>query len=325
MPHHHKLSAEERSVLAALKREGLSQRAIADRMDRSVSTISDELKRNGAAAGYDPHAAHLQTKLRRWEANRSNPAKPKRFDAFVEEKLKEGWSPEIIAGRMRKDFPSDPVMHAVHETIYQRAYRLGLAQLLPRRKPRRERRRYRLQKARGNQGLGHVQGIEHRPEEANARTRCGHWEGDTMLGRRASGPAVSVQTDRLSRYLLLTKMRRKTASAMRRAVRVRLQSFPRALRRTLTLDRGTENAQWQSFGLPVFFCDPYSSWQKGSVEQVIGLVRRYIPKGTDLRLVTPKQLRAIQDRLNNRPRKVLGFQTPAEVFSSHCKSLGVRI
>ena len=146
-----------------------------------------------------------------------------------------------------------------------------------------------------------------------------------MLGKKDSGPAVCVQAERRSRYLLLRKMRRKTASAMHRAVVHQLRLFPQRLQRTLTLDRGCENAKHEQFGLPVYFCDPYSSWQKGSVEQIIGLIRRYIPKGTDLRTVTPAQLRIIQNRLNNRPRKVLGFKTPAEVFSSHCKRLGVRI
>lgn len=146
-----------------------------------------------------------------------------------------------------------------------------------------------------------------------------------MLGRKNGGPAVSVQAERKSRYVLVKKIRRKTARAMRRAVVQQLSLFPPSLRRTMTLDRGTENADWNAFGLPVYFCDPYSSWQKGSVEQVIGLMRRYIPKGTDLRTITTKQLRVIQNRLNNRPRKCLGFQTPHEVFSAHCKRLGVRI
>lgn len=146
-----------------------------------------------------------------------------------------------------------------------------------------------------------------------------------MLGKQERGPALSVQQERKARYVLLKKLQRKTARAMCNAVRAHLHAFPWSLRRTLTLDRGSENANHRFFGLPVYFCDPYSSWQKGSVEQVIGLIRRYIPKGTDLRTVTPEQVKVIQDRLNNRPRKVLGFRTPAEVFSSHCKRLGVRI
>lgn len=326
MVHHHKkLSSEERSVLAAFLREGLSLRKIAERLERSVSTISVEVMQHGGREQYDPLAAHLQAKLQRWEANRNNPAKPERFDMFVQKKLKEGWSPEIIAGRMQREFPDDPCMRAVHETIYRRAYQLDLTVFLPRGQPRRQRRRYHLRKATGSHGLGKVISIDKRPLSANGRTRFGHWEGDTMLGGKESGPAVSVQAERKSRYLLLTKMRRKTAAAMRRAVLEQLGAFPKHLRRTLTLDRGTENAEWKSFGLPVFFCDPYSSWQKGSVEQMIGLMRRYIPKGTDLRTITPADLRVIQNRLNNRPRKCLGFRTPYEVFSSHCKRLGVRI
>lgn len=325
MAHHSKMSSEERSILAALKQEGLSLRMIAGRLGRSVSTVSDELKRNAQSDGYDPLAAQFQTKLRRWEANKRNPAKPERFDAFVEEKLKEGWSPEIIAGRMRKEFPGDLVMRTVHETIYRRAYRADLTQFLPRGQARRQRRRFYLKKSVGRQGLGNVKSIDKRPHSAAMRKRFGHWEGDTMLGKIQRAPAVSVQAERKSRYVLLSKMRRKTAAAMRRAVVTQFNMFPAALRRTLTLDRGTENAEWEAFGLPVYFCDPYSSWQKGSVEQIIGLIRRYIPKGTDLRTVTSKELRIIQDRLNNRPRKVLGFRTPHEVFSSHCKRLGVRI
>lgn len=325
MASHHKLTSEERCVLAVFLREGLSLRKIAAKMERSVSTLSEEITQNGGRSQYDPHTAHLQAKLRRWEANKKNPAKPGAFDAFVEEKLNEGWSPELIAGRLAMDFPHDPRMQAVHETIYRRAYRLGLTVFLPRGMPRRQRRKHRLRKAHGSQGLGPVMSIEKRSKKADARQEFGHWEGDTMLGKKKRGPAVAVQQDRKSRYLLLRKMRRKTAAAMRAAVVRHLASFPPELRRSLTLDRGTENAQWETFGLPVFFCDPYSSWQKGSVEQVIGLMRRYIPKGTDLRTVTPKQLRAIQDRLNNRPRKCLGFKTPHEVFSAHCKRRGVRI
>lgn len=146
-----------------------------------------------------------------------------------------------------------------------------------------------------------------------------------MLGKKTSGPAVCVQQERRSRYLLVAKLRRKTAANMRRAVVRQMEALPKRLRRTLTLDRGTENADHRTFGLPVYFCDPYSSWQKGSVEQVIGLMRRYIPKGTDLRTVTPTQLKELQDRLNNRPRKCLGFRTPSEVLSSYCHRLGVRI
>ena len=146
-----------------------------------------------------------------------------------------------------------------------------------------------------------------------------------MLGKRKKGAIVSVQQERKSRYVLFTKCKDKSASQTKMAVMQRMKKVEQPIRRTLTLDRGTENADYRSFGLPVYFCDPYSSWQKGSVENVIGLLRRYLPKGTDLATVTPKQLKTLQDKLNHRPRKCLGFKTPHEVLSSHCHRLGVQL
>lgn len=241
---------------------------------------------------------------------------------YIHARLTEGWSPEVIAGRL-KDEHGKPVIS--HETIYQWAYKEGLTTHLPRGKPRRHRKRWRLKASRGTQGLGPVPAITERPSIVASRRRFGDWEGDSMLGRRNRGAIVSVQQERKSRYILLTKCRDKSAPATQHAVTRRLSALKKALRRSLTLDRGTENAEWKDFHLPVFFCDPYSSWQKGSVENVIGLLRRYLPKGIDLVTVTPKQLRCIQNHLNNRPRKILGFKTPAEVLLSHCKRLGVRI
>ena len=146
-----------------------------------------------------------------------------------------------------------------------------------------------------------------------------------MLGRRQKGAIASVQQERKSRYVLLSKCKDKSAPQTRQAIVRRLSTVSERLRRSLTLDRGTENAEWKAFGLPVYFCDPYSSWQKGSVENVIGLLRRYLPKGKDLATVTPSQLKALQDTLNHRPRKCLGFKTPYEVLSSHYHRLGVQL
>jgi len=322
MTHHKKLSSDERSVIAVLLQEGRSLRYIAEKLKRSVSSISDEVHRNSTAGIYDAFAAHFQSGIRRWDANRRNPMKDERLQAHVHAQLKEGWSPEVIAGRLKDEYGKAIISY---ETIYQWAFKAGLTEHLPRGKPRRHRRRWRLKASRGTQGLGPVPAIHERPGIITARKRFGDWEGDSMLGRRKKGVIVSVQQERRSRFVLLTKCRDKSAPATRCAVMKRLSAFKGALRRTLTLDRGTENAQWKTFGLPVYFCDPYSSWQKGSVENVIGLLRRYLPKGMDLATVTPKQLQSIQNRLNNRPRKILGFKTSAEVLLSHCKRLGVRI
>ncbi|MEK7591405.1 MAG: IS30 family transposase [Patescibacteria group bacterium] len=146
-----------------------------------------------------------------------------------------------------------------------------------------------------------------------------------MLGRRQKGTIISVQQERKSRLVLLSKCRDKSALQTKKAVVRRLKGISKRLRHSLTLDRGTENAEWEAFGLPVYFCDPYSSWQKGSVENCIGLLRRYLPKGMNLKTVTPKHLQRLQDKLNHRPRKCLGFKTPHEVLSSYCSRLGVQL
>ncbi len=260
--------------------------------------------------------------MKKWDANRRNPMKDAVLQEHVRKKLKKGWSPEVIAGRLKKKHGRAVVSH---ETIYRWAYAEGLVASLPRGKPRRHRRRYRLKASRGTQGLGLVPKIEDRPKAVSSRSRFGDWEGDSMLGRRKKGAIICVQQERRSRFVLFSKCRDKSASQTRKAVRRKLTRVSPGLRRTLTLDRGTENAEWDTFGLPVFFCDPYSSWQKGSVENVIGLLRRYLPKGRDLATITPKQLKALQDTLNHRPRPCLGFKTPHEVLSSHCHRLGVQL
>ena len=298
---------------------------IAKKLLRSVGGISTEITRSsidGSRERYDPYAAQLGSRMKKWNANRRNPMKDEHLQKHVRLQLKEGWSPEVIAGRLKKKHGESVVSH---ETIYRWAYNEDLVFCLPRGKPRRHRKRWQLKASRGTQGLGNVPRIQERPKAASARQRFGDWEGDSMLGKRKKGAIVSVQQERRSRFVLFTKCRDKSSPQTKRAIIERLQGFSKNLRRTLTLDRGTENAEYKSFGVPVYFCDPYSSWQKGSVENVIGLLRRYIPKGVDIATITPKQLKAIQDKLNHRPRKCLGFKTPYEVLSSHCTRLGVQL
>lgn len=318
-------SQEERCILAAYLSEGLSLRCIGQKLRRSVGGISTEIKRSslhGSRERYDPYAAHLGSRMKKWDANRRNPMKDEALQEQVRMLLKEGWSPEVIAGTLKEEKGEVVVSH---ETIYQWAYKAGLVDQLPRGKPRRHRRRWKLKASAGTQGLGLVPKIEERPKAVSSRRRFGDWEGDSMLGRRKKGVIISVQQERKSRYVLLTKCRDKSSSQTKNAVVKRLKKIAAPIRRTLTLDRGTENAEYRKFSLPVFFCDPYSSWQKGSVENVIGLLRRYLPKGLDLATVTPKQLQTLQDKLNHRPRKILGFKSPHAVLLSHCHRLGVQL
>src|SRR3989338_943794 len=325
MPSYIHFSQEERCILAAYLREGLSLRVIGKKLRRSVGGLSMEITRSsgdGSRERYEPYAAHLGSRMKKWDANRRNPMKDEELQAHVRLHLKEGWSPEVIAGTLEEQ-EGEAVVY--HETIYQWAYKEGLVEHLPRGKPRRHRKRWRLKASRGTQGLGIVPRIEERPKTVSSRRRFGDWEGDSMLGRRKKGQIISVQQERKSRYVLFTKCKDKSASQTKKVIMRRLKKIQEPLRRTLTLDRGTENAEYKTFGLPVFFCDPYSSWQKGSVENVIGLLRRYLPKGLDLATVTPRQLKAFQNKLNHRPRKILGFKTPHEVLSSHCSRLGVQL
>jgi len=202
MASHMKLSSEERSVIAVLLQEQRSLRYIAGKLKRSVSSISDEVKRNGMAGSYDAFSAHYQSGIRRWDASRRNPMKDADLQAHVRSQLQEGWSPEVIAGKLNDERGETVISH---ETIYQWAYKEGLVHHLPRGKPRRHRRRWKLKESRGTQGLGIVPRIEERSKAVSSRKRFGDWEGDSMLGRRKKGAVVSVQQERKSRFVLFTK------------------------------------------------------------------------------------------------------------------------
>src|SRR3990167_5144705 len=173
MAHHQKLSSEERSVIAVLLQEGRSLRYIAGKLKRSVSSICDEVRRNSTGGTYDAFAAQFQSGLRRWDANRRNPMKDEELQEHVCTQLKEGWSPEVIAGRLKDERGKAVVSH---ETIYQWAYKEGLVTHLPRGKPRRHRKRWRLKASRGTQGLGVVPRIAERPIAVSSRRRFGDWE-----------------------------------------------------------------------------------------------------------------------------------------------------
>jgi transposase, IS30 family len=334
--HHSHFSLEERSVLAAYLSDSLSLRAIAKKLSRSPGTLSEEIRKNspdGTRASYDPHSAHLAASFRKWEANSRNPFKSDRVRFFVVEKLqKEQWSPETISNRMKEEYPRDEDMRISHETIYQIIHsregkELGLVHHLRRGKFRKHRKRY-APKGRQQNCFRDVKSIHDRPKIIGSRKRYGDWETDTMEGSRESSAAVSVQKERRSRIVRLSKVKNKSAPETRRAIVRTLQSFPKTLRRSLTFDRGTEGAEHDKAAkvleLETYFCDPYSAWQKGGVENVIGLIRQYLPKGTDLSFITSNQLKIIENKLNNRPRKCLGWKTPNEVFSAHLHTLGVR-
>lgn len=304
-----------------LKQAGFSLRQIALRLGRNAGTLSRELARHSRhQKPYLPCLAHRRAL--RWAARQryQAPLKCPTIYLYVREHLREPfrWSPETIAGRLPLDHPGCSIDD---DTIYRYVY--GERQ-------RRERlwkylslhRRRRLKKdGRKVRGQGRIKGIqplELRPEEANRRLAPGHWESDNMEGVRSDRTAVSVTVDRLTRVTRLAKLKDHTSRSKTLALRVQFENEFPFFKRTLTLDRGAENKRHQDItrrtGIPVYFCYPYHSWEKGTVENTIGRLRRFIPKGESVDHITGDQLIPIQEHLNNTPRKVLGFLTPNEML-----------
>jgi transposase, IS30 family len=319
------LDREERYELARLRELGYSMRAAAARLGRSPSTVSRELARNAVprAGGYQPERAHRLA----WERQRR--PKPSRLSldpvlrARVQQMLDRRYSPEQIAGRLTVAYPGDPAMRVSHETIYQSLY------VYPRGELRRElaaclRTGRAARRRRGRRELrGRIVGavpIGQRPAEVEGRLVPGHHEGDLIMGSKASNSAVGTIVERVTGYLTLLPLPAgHDAASVTDAIIEQMSALPPWFARTLTWDRGSELAQHQrvtaATGIAVYFADPYAPWQRGSNENINGLLREYLPKGTDLSVHTPAQLAAIAAELNDRPRKRLGYHTPAEAFA----------
>jgi len=319
------LDREERYELARLREGGLSMRAVAARMGRSPSTVSRELARNRCprTGQYQPERAHRLA----WERQRR--PKPSRLSqdlvlrGRVQQLLDRRYSPEQVSGRLRVLYPGDPAMRVSHETIYQSIYVYPRGQLRRElqaclRSGRGTRRRRGRREMRGRI-IGAVP-IGQRPPEVQGRLVPGHHEGDLIMGSRASNSAVGTIVERTTGYLTLLPLPHgHDAASVADAVIEQMSAVPAWFARTLTWDRGKELAQHQRItaatGIAVYFADPYSPWQRGSNENTNGLLREYLPKGTDLSTCTPAQLQAIADELNDRPRKRLGYHTPAEALA----------
>jgi transposase, IS30 family len=308
---------EREQIMLGLGR-GDSMRAIARGIGRSASTVSRDVLANGGREDYHPFEAHHRARacVRR--------PKPAKLDAGplcdqVTEWLEELWSPKEITGRLRNEFGHDPMMQVSHETIYQSLYVQGRGEL------RRELARClrRGHTVRKSQGLERRQGkildmvmIAERPAEVADRAVPGHWEGDLMLGKNG-GSQVGTLVERSTRFVLLLHLpKQRTAVNVETAMRKAIRTLPAELARSVTWDQGKELANHKTFtvatGIPVYFCDPHSPWQRGSNENTNGLLRQYMPKGMDLSTLTAKDLATIQRSLNNRPRETLGFMKPSE-------------
>ena len=321
--HHSKLSAKERDLIAVWRGGGIKIREIARRLDRSPSTISDEIKRNSFKDHYVAIHAQVQAEKHKKEARSRQPLKDHQTYSYVMDKLLQGWSPEQIAGRLELE-QGKKVIH--HETIYQFVYKkenryLKLWEYLPRKQKGRKK-----QHGRGVH-RGHIPqrvSIHQRPEAINSRSVFGHWEGDTVEGK-GHKDGIHTEAERLSRKLAARIVAAITSEAAIVAQKEIFSSLPVKARRSTTLDNGRENHlhyELKELDMDTYFADPYSSWQRGTNEYHNGLIRRYLPKGTSFADLTQEELDDIVWEINNRPRKVLNFYTAEEIFNLN---LGVRI
>ena len=313
-----RLTLADREEISLGLRSGDSFTVIAIRLGKAVSTVSREVVGNGGREDYRAWRAHQRARGR---ARR--PKTPKlscpRLAGQVTLWLQEWWSPQQIAGRLRMEFADDPMMHVSHETIYQALFVQGRGEL------RRElarclrtgRVRRRARRRPENTGqLRDMVMISERPAEADDRAVPGHWEGDLIIGGDCRS-AVGTLVERTSRYVLLLHLPNgRSAKGVERAMQQAISTLPEQLRRSITWDQGKEMAHHAQFtiatGIPVYFCDPHKPWQRASNENTNGLLRQYMPKGTDLSVHTADDLARYAHSLNNRPRKTLGYMTPSE-------------
>ena len=316
------LDREERYEMARLRESGLSMRQVGRRMGRAASTVSRELARNAGprTSQYQPERAHRLAWERQRRPKPSKHAQNPVLRARVQQLLDRRYSPQQVSGRLTVLHPDDPAMRVSHETIYQSIY------VYPRGELRRElkaclRTGREIRRRRGRREVrGKIIGavpIGQRPPEAEGRLVPGHHEGDLIMGTKASNSAVGTIVERTTGYLTLLPLHGgHDAGSVADAIIERLGALPAWFAKTLTWDRGTELAQHQRItataGITVYFADPHSPWQRGSNENINGLLREYLPKGTDLSACTPAQLQAIADELNDRPRKRFGYHTPRE-------------
>ena len=325
MREYRQLTEEDRIEIYAMKQAGKEQNKIALKLGVHSSTISRELARNTGLRGYRPKQAQQKTLHRRFTARKALKMMPETID-YIESKLAEQHSPEQIAERMKLD----PDWHGPavsHERIYQHVWqdkaqggmlykylRIGGT------KQRRKRRNSR--DMRGT--IKNRVGIQERPNIVERKIRIGDWEGDTVVGKNHQGALVTL-VDRKSKLTLIGKVNRYTAEAVEITIISLMELLPRR-NYTLTVDNGKEFASHESVAetlqIKVYFADPYSAWQRGLNENTNGLIRQYVPKGSDVRSLTDRQIQHIMDRLNNRPRKSLGFLTPNEVFYERKKLTG---
>ena len=316
------LSVQEREMIRDLQAAGSSIRATAQALGRSPSTISRELDRNtDPLMGYLPHGAHRKAAARRARPKTAKLAGESDLGDYVRSKLLIRWSPEQISHTLVEKFPDQPEMRVSPETIYQALYvqaRGGLKREVQAalRTGRARRKNHNTGEQRTSRFVDPMVMISERPPEIEDRAVPGHWEGDLITGT-LNQSAIGTLVERTTRYVMLVHLPGDhTAETVRDGLVKTMSTLPEHLRGSLTWDQGAEMATHRSFtmatDMPVYFCDPGSPWQRGSNENTNGLLRQYFPKSTDLTAYGPEDLEHVAQEINGRPRKTLGWNTPAE-------------
>ena len=319
--HYKHLSLEEREKLAIYQATGKSNRAIAKLLGRDRRTIGRELKRNKQGKEcYLPITANTLAKARKHESGKKYRLKNYSIRRYVHRCLKLFWTPEQIAGRLPIDKPGYSISH---EAIYQYIY-CEAPQFIECLAKRHKKRFPKIKNNKAKTKIPNRVSILERPEEINLRLVFGHWEADSIVSSK-SASILNVLYERISRYSIITKLNDKTSHLTQRAIKLRLAEFPDYASQSISYDNGTENSKHEKVNKYLdavsYFCEPYHSWEKGGVENTNGLIRRFFPKRTDLAKIREHEIVRVQFLLNNRPRKCLGFKTPAEVFYQQCGRL----
>lgn len=310
------ITIEEREVIMIRLEKGTPVARIAREINRHRSTIYRELYRNRDSWRYRAYAAHQNALRRRRRARRpAHMSRPRLYD-YVDQNLQIYWSPEQIAQRIRIDFPNDLSMRVCHETIYRFILRQARGYIRFLRQGDR-RNRYAWRGKKRFKRIRNTKSIEQRPVEAEQRNRCGDWEADSVRG--SSSVSLATQVDRATRYLIAARLSDRKAATYNGAVirAFRAQGLPVY---TMTVDNGMEFAEFpqleKALKAKVYFAHAYHAWERGTNENTNGLLRQFFPKGIDFSGVNPRRIQQVVDLLNNRPRKCLGYRTPAEAIEA---------
>lgn len=324
-----RLTHKERIQIETLLNENKSKAYISKKLNRARSTITREVNKwiESDNDKYSADLAHWNAKddyLNKRNLDKISIYKQLRF--YVYKGLLSDWTPEQISGKLKLEYPNDPIMSISHESIYRYIYtrpqaslNKKLIKLLVRKKTRR---RPAKKRRRTGSKICNQVSIDNRPKHIDLRMEIGHWEGDLMIGKDHKS-AIGTIVERKSRYTIIVKLESKKANQVAKMFSEKLNQLNPLFKKTMTYDNGIEMARHQEItqktGMKIYFAHPYSSWERGTNENTNGLIRRYLPKGTDFNEIDEKKLMNIQEKLNNRPRKIIGYKTPKEIMDYELK------